>query len=676
MGAKADAIRNAVYGKDVREAIAQGVEIAETHETGIENLEKNKLDKSTYNAQVINAGNSNAEIVDARGSKAKLKDRLDIVDSQLATIPNQTYITEKAKTVDVNNALALKADKTYVDGKVTTALSGTPKGTYATLVLLQSAHTTDDGNIYVVSANGHIYDWINGAWTDTGIQYQSTGISTNAITEKLIAPNAVTQIRTSFLGIGKNLLDLSTKSALGWWCNYTNGAFQSTEYVTAYYYSAPILVTSGQVISRLHGEDGTVFFDSNMVFISGVATSTFTVPNNAVFMVINFTNTHLDEQVEIGSSVTEREPYGYKLKSYVPKSIPTSALEDGNLLVESDIRKLRYHLNLPSKIYGVVGKEVNIYLDNLMIDSADKYNFNVECAVGIQQEERWTAIPTDAIETNLSIELYKDCGDLTERISNTISTLHVVPVTAGSGLNKKYLQIGDSTTWNMMNYGYLLGDFTGDAMALTQIGTQGTAPNLHEGYPGKDTEFIFSNNSCPLVHNGAFDFANYMTTKGYTDVDFVTLAMGINDMYGMQSDEQANTKIATAMAEYNFIINNIHAYNSNIKVGILLTIPPTKSQDAFGADGSNAQTQFRHKRNIMLWVKQCIESFSGMEASNTYIVPYATNLDTMHNFAYQSAQVNAHNPLVVNRQANALHPDYDGCWQMADSIYFWIKNMV
>jgi hypothetical protein len=650
------AIRQAIYGKEIRKTIADGIEAINTEvesTTGKQNLLE-----AEFNQLIINAGAENAEIVQAHVNAGgfaytSLQERLNNSDTQLASIPNQTYITEKAKQTDLNATNAIVAQKANEFD-----------------VRLKSVK---------LSAT---YDF------DDETKAQMTGVTpityspippTSSINERMIAPKTISAARTAFIEIGKNLLDMATKSPLGNWVNYSSGAFESyptNEWISFYYHSAPILVTPGQSIARLYGQDGYAFFDANMTFISGGTVSNFTVPASAVFLIVNFTNAHMDEQVENGSIVTEREPYGYKLKSYLPKSIPTSALMDGDLVVESDIRKLRYHLNLPSKIYGVVGKEVNVYLDNLMIDDASKYNFNVECAVGIQQSERWTAVPTEVIETNLSIDVYKDCGDITEKLTDIVSTLRVVGASAGSGLNKKYLQIGDSTTWNMMNYGYLLANFTDDVMTLTQIGTQGTAPNLHEGYLGMDTEFVFSNPACPLVYNGAFDFAHYMATQGYAGVDIVTFAMGINDMYGMQSDAQANAQIATSMAQYEYMINNIHSYNPAIKVGILLTIPPTKSQDAFGADGPQAQTRFRHKRNIMLWVKRCIEVFGAREASNIFVVPYATNLDTEHNFSYQSAQVNARNPLVVDRQANALHPDYSGCWQMADSVYFWIKNIV
>ena len=63
-------IRKAVFGLDVREFIAQGIEATE------------KL-REEYDAQVINAGKSNAEIVDARGGATNLKTRLDNSDAMV-----------------------------------------------------------------------------------------------------------------------------------------------------------------------------------------------------------------------------------------------------------------------------------------------------------------------------------------------------------------------------------------------------------------------------------------------------------------------------------------------------------------------------------------------------------------------------------------------------------------
>ena len=118
------------------------------------------------------------EIIVARGGAQTLGDRLD---------------SEKA---EVSAQLAHKATKTEVDLKISQMQSGV-KGTYASLTALQTALPNGDTGNYVISENGHIYNWNNGAWVDTGIQYQSTGI----------AKNSITQEHVSFVERGKNLWD-------------------------------------------------------------------------------------------------------------------------------------------------------------------------------------------------------------------------------------------------------------------------------------------------------------------------------------------------------------------------------------------------------------------------------------------------------------------------------------
>lgn len=74
-------IRTAIYGKDVRESIASGIEAINIE---VENTTEKQEDlESTFDQLIINSGNSNAEIVDARVNTKtnttylKLKDRLD-----------------------------------------------------------------------------------------------------------------------------------------------------------------------------------------------------------------------------------------------------------------------------------------------------------------------------------------------------------------------------------------------------------------------------------------------------------------------------------------------------------------------------------------------------------------------------------------------------------------------
>ena len=96
-------IKNAMYGKDVRSSIHNGIDAINKE---VENTTGRQVDlENTFDQLVINAGNSNAEIVDARvkndgTSYSKLGDRLDAVDSQLAQNTNELVkINKKTKKI-------------------------------------------------------------------------------------------------------------------------------------------------------------------------------------------------------------------------------------------------------------------------------------------------------------------------------------------------------------------------------------------------------------------------------------------------------------------------------------------------------------------------------------------------------------------------------------------------
>lgn len=111
-----DNIKGALYGKDVRGSIHDGLDAINKE---IEGTTGRQVDlEKTFDQLVINAGNSNAEIVDARvksdgTSYSKLGDRLNEVDSQLEHIAkNHVYISEFNGTVQeaINYCISNKCD--------------------------------------------------------------------------------------------------------------------------------------------------------------------------------------------------------------------------------------------------------------------------------------------------------------------------------------------------------------------------------------------------------------------------------------------------------------------------------------------------------------------------------------------------------------------------------------
>lgn len=144
---KTEQIRSAIYGKNVRENIAGGIEdIAnaenslETRQTTVENLTQEAINLG---------GNPSLEVTQARGSHANLNERLDANDSLISTKANQTDLDTTNTTV-ANNYSTL-------DTKINSQASGSPKDVFTYLDDLQNDTNanTEEGkkSIYLVTGN-------------------------------------------------------------------------------------------------------------------------------------------------------------------------------------------------------------------------------------------------------------------------------------------------------------------------------------------------------------------------------------------------------------------------------------------------------------------------------------------------------------------------------------------
>ena len=107
-------IREAIYGKEVRGSLADGLE-AINNETENTTIRQKKLE-TTFNDLIINAGNSNAEIVDARGGETKLKDRLDKFDEKLGEKSNIIVCEEIPSVKKVNTFYFKVTEKQSASG--------------------------------------------------------------------------------------------------------------------------------------------------------------------------------------------------------------------------------------------------------------------------------------------------------------------------------------------------------------------------------------------------------------------------------------------------------------------------------------------------------------------------------------------------------------------------------
>jgi hypothetical protein len=478
------------------------------------------------------------------------------------------------------------------------------------------------------------------------------------ITNKMLNEKIVDVNKTDFIVIGKNLFNKDTVTT-GHYVNHANGNIS----VNVSYDASDYIEIEPDTNYTTNYVYYLAFYDENKIFISGLNngyTNTFKTPVNAKYLRITITPDLLDAlQIEKGTSSTEYQPFGYVIN----KGLYQIANTASSFVIDGCIAP-----NIPA----IIGKEVNIYFENILNDRANKYLINVICNIGKQQNERWICVPDAAGTYPMTIEIYKDFSLVTSVTTSVV----VKNASVGNGVNKKMLVIGDSTTANSIALTEVANLFSTDVMDISLIGTKGTAPVQHEGVSGWTTNHFYTNIASPFVFSGVFDFAQYMATNGYSGLNYVVINLGINDVFGYTDDATLNAQITAILAQYQSIIDNIKAYDANIKIGLGVTIPPNNSQDAFGEDSGCSQTRWRYKRNNYIWAKALINQFKNKEVNGIYLIPLNVNIDTEHNMGSQSVAVNARNTDTVVRATpnSGIHPAYSGYYQIADIYYYWLKS--
>lgn len=341
----------------------------------------------------------------------------------------------------------------------------------------------------------------------------------------------------------------------------------------------------------------------------------------------------------------------------------------------------RFFLNLPKKLYALVGEELNIYFDNLVDGHDTDYDFNVDCSIGMQLDRCFRVVPTEAGTYSLSIKVTDRNGFSFVRKS----TIYVADSSAGAGKDRSVIIIGDSTTNNGICVGRLNFNFSEDPMTLHTLGTRGSGENMHEGRSGwtfKAYCTVEQDRNHPDVLNPfynpdskTFDANYYFSKTNIAKPDWVFINLGINDSFSYRDDQSLEKCIDGLNTMCDDMIKSILSASPQTKIGIVLTIPPNYSQDAFGKAYQNGQTRNRYKRNNIIWVSNLLNRYENRENDQIYIVPVHTNLDTKYNMGLEDIPYNKRNPeTYASPVANGgVHPVTAGYWQIADVYWFFLK---
>ena len=350
---------------------------------------------------------------------------------------------------------------------------------------------------------------------------------------------------------------------------------------------------------------------------------------------------------------------------------------------------------LPPRIYAMVGREANVYLRD-MHSGAVPREYNVTCAVGKQQIERWTAVPvTAANDVSWSVAVRDaDHGGVLAAVT---VMLQVGSTTAAAGASRRVLAIGDSTTdagrWTQR----MLDIATANASAaqITLMGTRGSGANKHEGRSGWNLDQYYQSDSVSGVDNpfvtapgNKFDMAAYLTATSQAAPDIVVWHLGINDVFAQETEVGVNAVMDAMIDKLQRMIGltadaavgSVLESNANAVNIIAMPISPA-NQDGFAEAYANGQTRWQHKRNITIAAYRLKEAFKSSEGSRVYLLPWNVTIDTERGFEVATAAGNANTAITATRPIDGIHPNDEagqvgGYQQMGDAAYACINWLV
>ncbi len=353
---------------------------------------------------------------------------------------------------------------------------------------------------------------------------------------------------------------------------------------------------------------------------------------------------------------------------------------------------------LPPEIYAVPGIETNVYFDNIVLTpDSSALLWDVDCALGAHQRERWTAVPgaDDVGDHPLTVRIVTP---EVQTVLEMATTLRVIDPAAGAGREITVLCVGASGTAASVYTARLLELFAQDeAVAATLIGEGGPGGdtgNRHEGYGGWSCARFVENwvdgedfveldgvrrrGRSPFLFEvdgeQRLDFQQYLDrNNGGRAPDFITVLLGGNDNFSA-TEADIEERIDTMLGYLDQLLAAFRAAAPNAQIGIVPMTPPAASQDAFAANYGTSQTRWQYRRNQQRTTERQYATYGERSAEGISLVPVFVGLDTVHGYPTVSVTPNAYAPGEIARMSNGLHPAPAGYKQMGDAIYCWIKG--
>lgn len=335
-------------------------------------------------------------------------------------------------------------------------------------------------------------------------------------------------------------------------------------------------------------------------------------------------------------------------------------------------------LTLPATGYAVVGAEMNVYFDNIVLtEQPGDYRFVVKCPIGRTEKDRWTvtATDTDVGRHPWQITVYQQDRPVAERAM----TWQVVSAAAAKDKRLNLLLVGDSLTHGTIYPNDLARRLSAvDQPQWTMLGTHRPASAkegvAHEGYGGWTWErFVkhyepmpdraqrrFSSPFVFLVEDKPqLDVARYFrdSCNGKTP-DVALFLLGINDCFGANPEDPAaiDAHIDRVFGHAETLLKAFRAAAPDCQLGVCLTTPPNARESGFEANYKGRYHRWGWKRIQHRLVERELQQFAGREADRIFVVPTELNVDPVGGYPVD----------------NGVHPNATGYHQIAASMHAWL----
>lgn len=318
---------------------------------GSRNIKIN-VEATVGNDTAIESSNEFGALVSALVEVQGWNARIDDVEQEFIDKANNLDATYPTRLVSVETGLeqtnVLSAEAV---SKADAMASGSPKGVYATLALLQAAYPTGTTGAYLVTADGKWYYWSGSAWMPGGV-YQATGITDGSIGGE----------KTNFLVQNVNIFNKNDMILTGYYDDWGGWHDSTTRYSTGF-----IKVQSGGTYATNIGvNEYLTFYNSSNARVGGYGSnawaSPFVVPATAVNMTISINSAKNVDTMMICKDTLPGTyvPYGFVLSDALDVSTKIKTETQANIDASwvNNIALKLITKNLFDKTKIVTGKEI------------------------------------------------------------------------------------------------------------------------------------------------------------------------------------------------------------------------------------------------------------------------------------------------------------------------------